>query len=87
MIEIKFDKNTNKSIAYDNNIKIGECCFLEIGEIWNIIHTQVNELYQGQGIAKKLVESVIENANKDNKNLIAECSYARKIIDIKNKQN
>ena len=25
MLEIKFEKEKNKSIAYDNNIKIGEC--------------------------------------------------------------
>ena len=84
MIEIKFDKNTNKSIAYDNNIKIGECDFIELEETWNIIHTEVNQLYQGQGIAKKLVENIIENSKKYNKSLIAECSYARKVIDMKN---
>lgn len=84
MIEIKFDKTNNKSIAYDNNIKIGECDFIELEETWNIVHTEVNQLYQGQGIAKKLVENIIENSKKYNKNLIAECSYARKVIDMKN---
>lgn len=81
MIEIKFDKNNNRSIAYDNNMKIGECEFIEQEEYWNIIHTEVNNLYQGQGIARRLVESIIANAKKANKNIIAECSYAKKIID------
>lgn len=83
MIEIKFDKNNNKSIAYDNNIKIGECEFIESEECWNIIHTEVSNLYQGQGIARRLVESIIENAKQHNKNLIAECSYAKKVIENK----
>ncbi|MGN1326923.1 MAG: GNAT family N-acetyltransferase [Clostridia bacterium] len=83
MIEIKFDKNNNKSIAYDGNVKIGECDFIELEESWNIVHTEVSNLYQGQGIARKLVESIIENAKQYNKSLIAECSYAKKIIESK----
>jgi len=81
MIEIKFDKDNNKSIAYDNNTRIGECDFIELEEIWNIVHTEVSSLYQGQGIARKLVENIIENAKKYNKKLIADCSYAKKVID------
>ena len=81
MIEIKFDENNNKSIAYDNNIQIGECDYIEAGETWNIVHTEVNNSYQGQGIARKLVECIIENAEKHNKKLIAECSYAKKVIE------
>lgn len=83
MIEIKFDANNNKSIAYDNNIQIGECDYIEVEETWNIVHTEVNGYYQGQGIARKLVECIIENAEKHNKKLIAECSYAKKVIENK----
>jgi len=81
MIEIKFYKEKRQSIAYDNNTKIGECDFIEQEECWNIIHTEVNSSYQGQGIARRLVEAIIENAKESNKNIIAECSYAKKIID------
>jgi len=81
MIEIKYDKDNNKSIAYDNDMQIGECDFIETEENWNIVHTEVSNLYQGQGIARKLVENIIENAKKYNKKLIADCSYAKKVID------
>lgn len=81
MVNIKFNKNKRQSIAYDNNIKIGECNYIEIEETWNIIHTEVDNLYQGQGIARKLVECIIKNAKERNKNIIAECSYARKVIE------
>ena len=81
MIEIKFDKEQKQSIAYDDNKKIGQCNYIEEEDGWNIIHTEVSNLYQGQGIARKLVESVIENAKKYNKNLCADCSYAKKVIE------
>ena len=83
MIEIKFERENNKSVVYDNNVKIGECVFIETEKYWNIVHTEVSSLYQGQGIAKKLVENIIENAKKYNKTLIAECSYAKKVIEAK----
>lgn len=83
MIDIKFIKRENRSVAYDNEIEIGVCEFKELGDTWNIIHTVVDSKYQGQGIAKMLVESIIENSQKCNKNLIAECSYAKKILEIK----
>ena len=81
MIQIKFDKDNNKSIAYDNDIQIGECDFIIEGQCWNIVHTEVSKTHQGQGIARKLVECIIENAKQDNKKLIADCSYARKVIE------
>lgn len=83
MIKIIFDKSKNKSIAYDNNIQIGECDFVELKEGWNIVHTEVDNSYQGQGIARKLVESIIENAKKHEKRVVADCSYAKKIIEGK----
>lgn len=83
MIDIKFIKRENRSVAYDNEIEIGVCEFKESGDTWNIIHTVVDSKYQGQGIAKMLVQSIIENSKKCNKNLIAECSYAKKILETK----
>lgn len=83
MIDIKFIKRENRSVAYDNEIEIGVCEFKELGDTWNIIHTVVDSKYQGQGIAKMLVKSIIENSQKCNKNLIAECSYAKKILETK----
>ncbi len=81
MIEIIFDKEKNRAVVYNNTIQVGECDFLETEDYWNITHTEVNDEYQGQGIARKLVECIIENAKKENKKLIAECSYAKKILE------
>ena len=81
MIEIIFDKEKNRAVAYNNTIQVGECDFLETEDYWNITHTEVNNEYQGQGIARKLVECIIENVKKEDKKLVAECSYAKKILE------
>lgn len=81
MIEVIFEQEKNRTIATDNGIIIGECDFTIQGDAWNIIHTVVNSKYQGQGIARKLVESVIENARKEKVKVIADCSYAKKALD------
>ena len=87
MIEVIFEKENNRAVAYDNTIQVGECDFLENQDYWNITHTEVNNEYQGQGIARKLVECIIENAKKENKKLIAECSYAKKYLKNMEKFN
>ena len=81
MIKIEFKIAQNKVIAYDDKLEIGICEFIENENTWNIIHTVVDNKYRGQGIARKLVDCVIENAKKYNKNLIAECSYAQKVLE------
>lgn len=79
MVDIKFEKN--RVVAYSGDIIVGSCDFIEDNDIWNITHTEVDKKYQGQGIAKKLVESVIKNAKLYNKCIIADCSYAQSIIE------
>ena len=83
MIDIKFIKEENRAVAYDGETEIGECEFKEIGDTWNIVHTGVNNEYQGKGIAKNLVNCVIKKAKEYSKNIIAECSYAIKILKNK----
>ena len=80
MIKIEFDVENNKSIAYDENAAVGVCEYIANKDNWNIVHTEVNKNYQGQGIARRLVECIIEEAKKNNKKLIADCSYAARLI-------
>lgn len=84
MIEIIFEKENNRAVAYDNGNIIGECDFTIQGDTWNIVHTVVNSKYQGQGIARKLVESVINNAKKEKIKVVADCSYAKKVLNEMN---
>lgn len=80
MIEIKFEIDKQRSIAVDDNNIIGVCEFLVKEDTWDIIHTVVDNNYQGQGIAKKLVLEVVEQAKNNNVMLIGTCSYAAKIL-------
>ena len=85
MIKINFDKNNNRAIALDDGKIVGVCEYTANIKQWNIVHTEVNEDYQGQGIAKGLVNCVIENATSNNITLTADCSYAKTLIkNIKN---
>lgn len=81
MIKIVFDKTAHKSLAYDNSTIIGECEFTVNDNTWTITHTLVNDNYRGQGIAKKLVNSIIANSQNENITLLATCSYAKKVLD------
>lgn len=82
MIKINFEND--RVIAYNEDKRIGECDFVEKEGTWNIVHTEVDKNYQGQGIARKLVECVIENAKKFNKKIIADCSYAKMVLERQN---
>lgn len=83
-MKIVFEELNKRAVVFDNQTIIGECDYIIQGDIWNIVHTIVDSKYQGQGIARKLVECVIENAKKENKQVIADCSYAKKILEKKN---
>lgn len=83
MVQILWNKKENQAVALDEEKVIGICEFIEEKDTWNIIHTEVNESFQGQGIAKELVLEVIKNAKKEEKKVIADCSYAKKILEQK----
>lgn len=75
-MEIRFE-NT-RSAAYDGEKLIGECDFETDGKIWNAIHTEVDPNYGGQGIAKKLVQCLAENAALNGAKIKPVCSYVVK---------
>jgi predicted GNAT family acetyltransferase len=46
----------------------------------SIDHTYVSEVLRGQGIAKQLVEKVIDKARAENKKIIPICGYAQALF-------
>ena len=81
MVQILWDKKENQAVALDEEKVIGICEFIEEKDTWNIIHTEVDENYRGKKIAKRLVMKVIEEAKNEKKKVIADCSYAKKILE------
>ena len=53
MVQILWDKKENQAVALDEEKVIGICEFIEEKDTWNIIHTEVDENYRGQKIAKR----------------------------------
>ncbi len=80
MITVVYEKENNRSAAYDGNIRIGCCEYVERPKEWVITHTEVYPQYGGRGIARKLVTCVAEQAEKEGIRVVPLCSYARKVL-------
>ncbi|MBR0151241.1 MAG: N-acetyltransferase [Synergistaceae bacterium] len=80
-VSIVFEENANRSAAYDGHNQIGECEFTVSSGTWTITHTGVRPEYGGQGIARRLVEKVIEEARSRSVKIIPVCSYAVKLME------
>ena len=82
-IRIEFDALNNQSLAFIDDKNVGECQFDIKDDEWYIMHTGVRPEYGGRGIARMLVEKVIEEAKKRNVKIVPICSYAQKVINGK----
>ena len=81
LVRIEFDYSRQGAFAYDGVSLIGECEFIIVADrLWEITHTGVREAYGGQGIAKKLVLCLVEEARKRGIKIRPTCSYAKKVL-------
>ena len=80
MINIIFDEKNLQSLAYEDDKEAGECQFEIRDDKWYIFHTGVRPEFGGQGIARMLVEKIIEEARKRNVKIVPICSYASKMM-------
>ena len=80
-IRIEFEEAERQSAAYEGDKMIGECQYNEdrTGN-WVIMHTGVRPEYNGRGIAKRLVECIIEAARERGVKIIPLCSYAQRMM-------
>lgn len=84
MEEVKIEFKDNKSVALLENNEIGVCEFKVTDEGWIIFHTEVNPNYKGQGIAKRLLDAIVNEARNRKIKIIPECSYAKKVMNRNN---
>lgn len=81
-MQIKFEKDRNKALAYDNDKEIAYCQYeLRYKNLWEITHTVVDKNYGGKGLAGKLLDEVCQHARKEKVKIIPTCSYAAKKFD------
>ena len=79
-LTIVFDEANNQSLAFVGEQNVGECQYEIKDGIWYIMHTGVRPEFGGRGIARMLVDKVVEEANKRNVKVVPICSYAQKVI-------
>ena len=60
---------------------IAEMTYKKSGDRMTIDHTEVDKSLQGKGVGKDLVEAGVEFARKNNLKIVAECPFAKKVID------
>ncbi len=75
-----YEKERCRTAAYDGNLCVGQCDYVEKDGCWIITRTIVKETYRNQKIAKNLVLLLLEEAKKVDITIIPECSYAKKIL-------
>ncbi|MDO4664554.1 MAG: GNAT family N-acetyltransferase [Erysipelotrichaceae bacterium] len=81
-IQYTYDADLKQSMAYDGSKQVGFCRYEVQGNTWTIYTTHVLDEYGGQGIAKKLVLIVEQEAKKQEVQLKATCWYAAKVLRI-----
>lgn len=74
-MDIIFEERAKRSAAYDGEKNIGECTYIEENGAWALNHTAVDQAYGGQGIARKLLSCLVEEARKRAVKIIPVCSY------------
>ena len=81
MIVFKYLENESKTAAFDGNREIGRCRYDSLSSnLWDIICTFVEEPYRGNGIGKKMLEMVLDNASRKNVKIIPTCEFAHMIM-------
>ncbi len=81
MIDVRHEKDKRRAAAYDGGREVGECTYVVNDGVWTIHHTGVDASYQGQGIARQLVDRVATEARSADVKLKATCSYAKAVLE------
>ena len=80
-IEIIYQMENKRSVALFNGQEIGECDYRWQDDKWAILHTYVSPDFGGRGIAKMLVNKLVEKAREEGVKLLPICSYAKKLME------
>ena len=82
-VTVVYEPERKRSAAYIDGKHVGECEYSDSGTVWVIAHTGVEPCYEGRGIARKLVNKVVEAAREKHVRIIPLCPYAKKMMSGK----
>lgn len=80
-MEVRKDKNQHRFVLYDGTKEIGSLYYRpeEHGD-WIAEHTVVDKAYEERGLAKKLVDALILEAQEKGIHVQPACSYVEKVF-------
>lgn len=78
---IRINKEKSRAEAIEDDKIIGLCEYKINDDVIDIYHTEVDKAYGGKGIAKKLLDEVVNLARNENKKIFPACSYVAKKFD------
>lgn len=80
-MEIQKDKNQHRFVLYDGTKEIDSLYYRpEANGDWIAEHTVVDKAYEGRGLAKKLVDTLILEAQEKGIRVQPACSYVEKVF-------
>lgn len=87
-ILLKEEENKGFAVAKENNQKVGMMTYSVAGtELIIIDHTEVEPAYNGKGVGKQMLYTIVEMARERNIKILPLCPFAnalfRKLEDIK----
>ncbi|MFH6957829.1 GNAT family N-acetyltransferase [Flavobacterium aquidurense] len=83
-MEIKQINDTRRGYfeAIEDEKQAGKMTYTWAGDSKFIIdHTEVNEVFNGKGVGKKLVMAAVEYARTNNLKIIPLCPFAKSVFD------
>ncbi|TDM12087.1 N-acetyltransferase [Macrococcus lamae] len=78
-MEIK--QGENRFFIGEGSAFKAEITFIQQNDTLVIDHTFVDPSLRGEGIAKQLVNKVVDYARQENKKILPVCSYARVVME------
>lgn len=79
-VAVVFEESEQRSAAYKGGEQIGECEYSASGGVWTITHTGVRPAFEGQGIARRLLDCVVDAARARGCRIVPLCSYAQRVM-------
>ena len=79
-MQVEYEGDQQRAAIYDQGRLIGKCVYEDKGDHWIITTTKVDPAYGGQGLGRKLVDTVASAAREKGARLRATCSYAAKVL-------